>query len=127
MESALEMRLRGHHYIGVVKTSHSGYSKAFLEDQMKSYPAGSHLVLETRTKEEIDLIAIGYKYNKKKIMLFICTKGCGHTECGEPYIARWKDRNGATKTKAVQDQRLFQSISKEAISLMFIISHGSMI
>ena len=36
VESALEMRLRGHHYIGIVKTSHAGYPKAFLEEQMKN-------------------------------------------------------------------------------------------
>ena len=67
METALEMRLRGHHYIGVLKSNSYGYPKAFLEMKMKYYyPAGSYLVLEKCTKEEIDLLAIGYKYNRKK-------------------------------------------------------------
>ena len=50
--------------------------------KMKYYPAGSYLVLETCTKEEIDLLAIGYKYNRKKIMFFISTKSAGHAEEG---------------------------------------------
>ena len=74
VETALEMALRGYHYIGVIKTAHSGYPKLFLEEKMKNYPAGSHLVLEITTKEEVELLAIGYKYNKRKIMMFICTR-----------------------------------------------------
>ena len=101
VQAAIEMRLRGKHYIGVVKTNSSGYPKAFLEDKMKDYPAGSHLILETTTKEEIDLLAIGYKYNRKKVMFFIATNGSGHTEEGIPYEARWKDKNNNTRVRKV--------------------------
>ena len=84
---ALEMRLRGHHYIAVLKTNSYGYPKAFLvEMKVKYYPAGSYLVLERCTKEEIDLLAIGYKYNRKKIMFFISTKSAGHAEEGGNHI-----------------------------------------
>ena len=86
METALEMRLRGHHYIGVLKTNSYGYPKAFLEMQMKYYPAGSYLVLETCTKEEIELLTIRYKYNRKKIMFFVLTKSAGHVEAGRSHI-----------------------------------------
>ena len=68
---------------------------------MKDYPSGSHLVLETRTKEEIDLLAIGYKYNSKKNMVFIATKGAGHTEEGTAYVAKWKDENNNTRVRNV--------------------------
>ena len=33
VETAVEMKLRGHHYIGVVKTSHSGFPKAWLQEK----------------------------------------------------------------------------------------------
>ena len=52
-------------FIGIVKTAHSFYPKQWLEEKMKGWPGGSHLVLEG-TKDNIPLIAIGYKYNKKK-------------------------------------------------------------
>ena len=69
-----------------IETNSYGYPKAFLEMKMKYYPAGSYLVLETCTKEEIDLLAIGYKYNRKKIMFFVSTKSAGHAEEGGNHI-----------------------------------------
>merc|ERR1739836_106886 len=46
--------------------------------------------------------------------MFICTKGCGHTEEGDAYIARWKDRNGATKTKAVPRPEIISKYFKQS-------------
>ena len=67
---------------------------------MKEWPGGSHIVLESKIKG-VDLLAIGYKYNKKKVLFFIATKGAGHTEPGEPYVAKWKDKNLNTLTREV--------------------------
>jgi hypothetical protein len=61
--------------------------KGFLEDTMKDWGGGTHLVLQTVHKG-VPLVAVGYKYNKKKVQCFIFNKGCGHTELGEPYEAR---------------------------------------
>ena len=41
---------------------------------MKDWPGGSHLVLEICIEEQ-DLLAIRYKYNRKKVLFFIATKG----------------------------------------------------
>ena len=68
---------------------------------MKNWPAGSHIVLEGN-KNGVELIAIGYKYNKRKVICFIATKGSRNTEPGNPYKARWKDDNGATIIKLVE-------------------------
>ena len=38
------------------------------------WPGGSHIVLES-TIEGVELLAIGYKYNKKNVLFFIATKG----------------------------------------------------
>ena len=88
-------------FIGIVKTAHSFFPKKWLENKMKNWPAGSSLVLEGR-KDGVDMLAIGYKYCKRKVISFIATKGSGHTEPGIPYEARWKDENGATMYKEVE-------------------------
>ena len=121
METALEMRLRGHHYIGVLKTNSYGYPKAFLEMKMKYYPAGSYLVLEKCTKEEIDLLAIGYKYNRKKIMFFISTKSAGHAEEGGNHIRQ----DGKIRIMTLVWER-FPSILSRAIILTPIIKRYSL-
>mmetsp|Transcript_1406 Transcript_1406/g.2559 ORF Transcript_1406/g.2559 Transcript_1406/m.2559 type:complete len:267 (-) Transcript_1406:216-1016(-) len=59
---------------------------------MKNWPGGSHLVLKT-TLHGVVLFAIGYKYCKSKILMFIMTEGAGHTEPGDPYIVKWVDDN----------------------------------
>ena len=84
------MQVHDSHYIGVVKMNSSKYPKRFLEETMKMWPAGSHLNLEA-TVDGVPLVATGYKYCKSKVIAFIWTKGAGHTEPGDPYIAKWHD------------------------------------
>jgi hypothetical protein len=67
---------------------------------MQDWPSGSHIVLET-TSNGVPLIALGYKYNKRKVICFIATKGAGHTEAGVSYEAKWKDTNGNTCSRHV--------------------------
>ena len=59
---------------------------------MGGWPSGTHLVMET-TKNTNKYYAIGYKYSSKKIISFISTSHAGHTNAGEPYVAKWVDRN----------------------------------
>ena len=60
---------------------------------MKDYPGGSYLVLKStpRVPGESPLLAIGYKYNSRKVLLFIATEGSGSTEPGDPYLSRFPD------------------------------------
>jgi hypothetical protein len=88
-------------FVGVVKTAHGRYPKLFLEQKMKNWPAGSHLVLEGTTLTGVRLLAIGYKYNKRKVLCFIATATAGHTEQGEPYKAKWIGDNGEKFMKTV--------------------------
>ena len=76
-------------FIGIVKTNHARYPKKFLENKMKDWPPGSHLLLES-TYKGVNLFACGYKYNKKNCC-FIFTKGSGHTQEGQCY-----EENGKT-------------------------------
>ena len=41
---------------------------------MEDWPGGSHLMLESCIEEQ-DLLTIGYKYNRKKVLFFITPKG----------------------------------------------------
>jgi hypothetical protein len=90
------------HYGGILKTNHSRFPKAWIEETMKDWPAGSHIVLEGQaTREGVGLIAIGYKYNSRKSLCFISHKDAGATECTDFYEAKWKDRNGNTESRRV--------------------------
>ena len=40
-----------------------------------------------RVSGEIPLLAIGYKYNYRKVLLFIATEGDGSTEPGDTYLS----------------------------------------
>jgi hypothetical protein len=88
-------------FVGVVKTAHGRFPRHFLENKMKTWPAGSHLVLEGTTSTGVKLLSIGYKYNKKKVLCFICTADAGHTEPGQPYRAKWIGDNGEKFSKNV--------------------------
>ena len=60
---------------------------------MKDFPGGTWITLEGRTEEEnVDLVCVGYKYNKKTVLTFVFTKGAGSTAPGEPYEARFPDK-----------------------------------
>ena len=45
-------------------------------------------------KEELDLVSIGYKFNRKKVLVFVCSIGAGTTGTGEPYLAKFLNSFG---------------------------------
>ena len=90
-----------------IKTNSSRYPKAFLQEKMKNWPGGSHLLLEAtvnkNTSREKKIYALGYKYCKAKVMFFIFTEGAAHTETSPQYdyIASWRDENYNVHTRRV--------------------------
>ena len=76
-----------------VKTNHSSLPKQEVESLMKKYPSGSHLVLSGQVDGQI-LYFVGYKYNSKKVLLFLCSENSGLFTEGEPYLAKFPDHNG---------------------------------
>ena len=68
--------------LGTMKTSHKGFCLATLEKLMKYCPGGSYLVLKSnpRFPGESPVLAIGYKYNSRKVLGFIATEGARSTE-----------------------------------------------
>ena len=61
VQAATELSVRGHHFISILKTSHSSSPKDFVSETMKDWPSGSHLLLQRTTRQEIDLCALGHK------------------------------------------------------------------
>ena len=60
---------------------------------MKYCPGGSIFIMKStpRVPGGIQLMAIGYKYNYRKVLGFISTKGYRSTEPGDPYLSCYPD------------------------------------
>ena len=60
---------------------------------MKDWPGALYLVLKSnpRVPGDIPLMSIGYKYNSRKVLVFIATEGAGITEPVDPYLSRFHD------------------------------------
>ena len=87
------MEAAGVDYWRPVKTSHKGFYLATLEKLMEYWPGGSYIVLKStpRLTGKIPLLAIGYKYNSRKVIGSIATEGARSTEPGDPYLSRFPD------------------------------------
>ena len=83
----------GVNYCGLVKTSHRGFCLATLEKLMKYWTRGSYFVIKSTQifPGKITLMAIEYRYNSRKVLGFIATKGDGSTEPGDPYLSLFTD------------------------------------
>jgi hypothetical protein len=92
---------QGHSYFGALKTSTKCTPYQELIDKMADYPSGAYLVMACHTPKGHDLICIGYKYNARKVLVFLGTKNSGSTKPGEPYIARFPDANGNVAQRSV--------------------------
>lgn len=96
------MAEEGDHAILCVKTAHGRFPKKFLEEEMAEMPGGCWVVMEARAEREgVDLVAMGYKYNKKKVLLFVMTRGAASTRAGRPYKAKYNDAYGNVLSRDV--------------------------
>jgi hypothetical protein len=50
----------------------------------------------------VELLAIGYKYNSRKVLCFVCTKDAGPTTSGVAYQAKWTDEYGNVRARPVE-------------------------
>ena len=80
-------------YCRLVKTSHKVFCQATLEKLMKYWPGGSYLVMGStpRVPGGRPLLAIGYKYNSRKVLGFIATEWAGSNEPGNSYLSCFPD------------------------------------
>ena len=84
----------GAELIGMVKTNTKGFCKDTIEKLTKKWPGGSYLVL--RSKPMVPggrlLIAIGYKYNVRKVLSIIVTDNTGRKKTVIPYLSKYPDQ-----------------------------------
>ena len=78
-----------------VKMNKTGFPKSEIQEVLQDAPGGTSIVLKaTEPKSKCKLIAIGYKYNSKKVLHFIASEGAGSTTPGKPYLMRYPDEYG---------------------------------
>eukprot|EP00873_Tetraselmis_striata_P026382 jgi/Tetstr1/446646/TSEL_034167.t1 len=79
----------GRQYVGVLKTANGGYPKNYITSIMDPMCDGDRLAL-TGVVDGVDLMTVGYKYNKKEVINFFATKGAAPKLDGDdPYKQRW--------------------------------------
>ena len=93
VKCAVELAKRGRAFVGQIKSNHSLFPKKYIEEKLKDAPGGAHIVLKG-TYQEVELIAIGYRYSSKKTLHFVMTADAGSTTPGEPYEIKFTDAYG---------------------------------
>ena len=93
---------RGSHFIGVVKTYHGQFPKAFIEEKLRGKSAGARIVLEASV-DGVPLIAVGWKYKRSSTLCYVATKGAASTadDPGNPYQMAIKDVEGDRIVRSV--------------------------
>ena len=83
----------GVNYCGPAKTSHKGFCLATLEKLMKYLLGGSYLFMNSTliVPSGRQILTIRYKYNYRKVQLFISTEGTGSTESVDPNLSSFSD------------------------------------
>ena len=84
----------GDEFIGIVKTNTKGFCKETIEKLTKDWTGGSYLVFRSKPMVPGDrpLIAIGYKYNARKVLYFIVTENARSTNTGITYLSKYPDQ-----------------------------------
>lgn len=92
----------GDHFVGIVKTAHARFPKAYIEKALDGLPRGAKIVLEA-TVDGVPLVAVGWRYNQKKTLSYICTRGAGSTvnDDNNPYTAKFPDPYGNVTERKV--------------------------
>ncbi len=84
-----------------MKTGHHKIPKEFLEEEMAPFCPGSWIVLEHTSPSGTPMICIGYKYNRKRVLTFLMTKGCGNTTPGKGYETSYIREDGERVNKTI--------------------------
>ena len=102
----------GHEFVGPVKTSTSLFMKDELEHLMKDWTSGTHIIMQGVSSNNNSLLAIGYKYNTKKVLSFVATKNGGSSLVGEPYRARFIGDDNNIQFRSVDRPQIISAYFK---------------
>jgi hypothetical protein len=114
VKTATKVMENGHEWVGPVKTAKRLYPKEELESRLENWPGGMHLVMEGLTPDMKTLLAIGYKYNSRKVLCFLATKNAGATTPGVPYRARFVDDNRNLVARPVERPEVLSNYFKQS-------------
>ena len=64
--------------------------------------------------EDVPHACVSYKYNLKKVLVFLLTKGAGSTQPGEPYLAKFPDKFGNVCTREVAWPEIISNYSNKS-------------
>ena len=101
VKAAVALRRAGFECVLQVKTNHALFPKKQIEEVLGPAPGGSSMVLRGIHKYGVELVSIGYKYNKKTVLFFVCTAAAGSTADGIPYQMKWTDSYGNVNIRGV--------------------------
>jgi hypothetical protein len=74
-----------------IKTGHALFPAKFLDEELAEAPGGCWITMTGKGPRETNLLAIGYKYNSKRVLKFVATTDDGSTKAGTPYDMRFTD------------------------------------
>jgi Transposase IS4 len=102
VKTCAEVAVRGQQGIGPVKTAKKFFPAEDIEEKMRDWPGGTHLVMkDVEPYHQKTLLATGYKCNGRKVLTFVATDKSGNTLPGDPYCARWKDDTSFSNARPV--------------------------
>ena len=113
VKCAVALSQRGRAFVGQIKSNHSLFPKDYIEDKLKDAPGGTHIVLKA-TYQEVDIIAVGYRYSSKKTLHFILTSDGGSTTPGEPYEMKFTDTYGNIHVRDVDRPDVISCFFKDS-------------
>jgi hypothetical protein len=114
----------GHKGIFQVKQYHSLFPKEFIENSLKDAPGGVHILMEGITKDEVRLVAIGYRYSRKTVLFFVLTENAGKTEAGTPYEMKFMDSYGNVCVRGVDRPDIISKFLNPPTLLILTINFG---
>ena len=94
LEVANEVSQQGHKAVFQIKQYHASLPKEYIEAALKVAPGGIHILLEGMTQNEVPLLALGYRYNRKTMLHLILTDNSGSSKPGTPYQMKYTDSFG---------------------------------
>jgi hypothetical protein len=94
VRTANEVALRGHDGVFQIKQYHASFPKDFIQEALKDAPGGVYILLEGTTQDEVQLVALGYRYSRKTVLHFVLTKTAGNSKPGIPYQMKYTDSFG---------------------------------
>ena len=79
--------------VGMIKANIKGFCKDIIDNLTKDWPGGSYFMLRSKpiVPRRRPLIAVGYKYNTRKVLSFIVTNNVGSTHAGHTYLSKYPD------------------------------------